>query len=86
MTIHKIGSIVQLNQGNTESNWIVVDVASHQKGQMVLLAHEDELDKVGGWMPADCLHESDINHRDRQLLLAAFAQTKRGKELIKALS
>lgn len=85
MVLHKVGSVVQLNQGDTKANWIVVDVASAQKGQLVLLAHEDELDKVGGWMPADCLHASDINHKDRALLLSAFAATKRGKELVKGL-
>lgn len=85
MTLHKIGSLVCLNQGDTKSKWLVADVASHQEGQMVHVVHEDELGCAGNWMPADCFHEAEVNNKDRALILSAFAQTRRGKELIKEL-
>jgi hypothetical protein len=83
----KIGSVVQLNQSNTKDNWVVADIRpSAYKGNELLLKHEDELDCAGGWMPEGCVKESDINHRDRAFLLAAFAGTKRGREIVRAVT
>lgn len=77
--------MVQLNQGNTKDYCIVADIQDFGE-RSVLLKHEDELDAAGGWMPEACVHKADINHRDRALLLAAFADTKRGKEIVRSLT
>lgn len=83
----KIGSVVQLNHGDTASNWVVADIRpSNYKGNELLLRHEDELNCAGSWMPEGCVKESNISHRDRSFLLAAFADTRRGREIVRALT
>lgn len=78
----KIGSVVQLNQGDTKSNWVVTGVHN----AMVDVVHEDELSCAPHTAFASMFHQSDINKRDRDFLLTAFADTKRGKEIVKALT
>ena len=78
----KIASIVQLNQGDTKINRVVVA----RENDVLEVVHEDELDCKPMLAPVGIFHESDISHRDRAFLLTAFADTKRGKEIVRSLT
>lgn len=85
---YKIGSVVQLNQGNTQDHWVVGEVYAQGKssGQALLLLHEDELDCAGSWIPSGCVHMASIAEGHRKMLLQSFAQTRKGMEIIRALT